>query len=286
MVNEYFRRKAQLMYLEILLTDVIDFHGGFYDQALQILAELEGDWIRAGCETLEEIRNVYVHNIKELNPSAGRKRWESYDWRTGYIPKLYRTFQKELSKNGVEKRELSAQFLEMMFQKYCNWNRNDDCSVIELINEFLDRWAGNLFHIPLEKVIEEYFEEGYSVNKSVKRDLMPYLVEKAKHHLAEFEGGIDAEMLIAPSTLLDENPEHAGSGSLSGNSLIEQGIESFGIERNGVEHPVKVLSSLRYRIGVVCQRFGLAIRDLDVYEMCMQELKNDPDSAGLFLMKE
>ena len=134
-------------------------------------------------------------------------------------------------------------------------------------------WLWNLFRIPLERIIGGYFGVNNPLNVSVETELLPYLAQKARRQLDVGEGGIYGEMVIVPSKYHDNGINAANAIRVPRNSLIDVGAENYCLNRQGPGRSFDVLSSLRYRIGVVSWRFGMALSDLDVYKRCEEAMK-------------
>ena len=272
MWNEYALRKAQLMNLEILTAR----RTGFYDRVLYLIEKMEGEWVKAGCEVFDGSRWVTESNIETLRNLEDKNKQRPFRWDEGIIPVPYSVFRQEFTNRAVNTKEMADDFLDKLYEMY-KYDRRDPHTApydySKLFTAFLDRWAGNLFRIPLERIIGGYFGVNNPLNVSVETELLPYLAQKARRQLDVGEGGIYGEMVIVPSKYHDNGINAANAIRVPRNSLIDVGAENYCLNRQGPGRSFDVLSSLRYRIGVVSWRFGMALSDLDVYKRCEEAMK-------------
>lgn len=272
MWNEYTLMKVQLMYLDILLARRI----GFYDRVLYMIEKKEGERVRAGCEVFEFIRRDTAENIKSIRRLEDENMQSPFRWDTGRTPVPYSVFRQEFTNRAVNTKEMAEDFLDKLYKMY-KYEKSDPQTAPydfnRLFTEFVDRWAWYLFCIPLERIIGGYFGVNNPLNVSVETELLPYLAQKARRQLDVGEGGIYGEMVIVPSKYHDNGLNAANALLTPRNSLIDGGAENYCLNAQGPGRSFDVLSSLRYRIGVVSWRFGMALRDLDVYKRCEEAMK-------------
>ena len=272
MWNEYALRKAQLMNLEILTAR----RTGFYDRVLYLIEKMEGEWVKAGCEVFDGSRWVTESNIETLRNLEDKNKQRPFRWDEGIIPVPYSVFRQEFINLAVNTMLMADDFLDKLYEMY-KYDRRDPHTepydYSKLFTAFLDRWAGNLFRIPLERIIGGYFGVNNPLNVSVETELLPHLAQKARRQLDVGEGGMYGEMVIVPSIYHDNGLNAANALPTPRNSLIDGGAGNYCLNASRLYHPFDVLSSLRYRIGVVSWRYGMALRDLDVYKRCEEAMK-------------
>lgn len=266
MWNKFTLMKAQLIYLELLLAKGT----GFYDRVRFMIEKCEREKVRAGCEVLEEIRNVTAYNIDSIRNLKDQSRQHQPEWNMGIIPELYDEFRREFENISSARfgswMDIAMSFLDKLYEEcmesaaYIN-----SYSFSGLFRDFLGRWA-ELFQIPLEKIVLRYFGSNYPLDSSVKNELIPSLVEKARRKLDVGQGGIYGEMVIVPSKYHDNGLAATNARRVPRSSLIDSGAENYCLNANGPGRPFEVLSCLRYRIGVVSWRFGMALSDLNIYQ--------------------
>lgn len=274
MWNEFTLMKAQLIYLELLLANGT----GFYDRVRLMIEKKEGEKVRAGCEVIEEIRNVTAYNIDSIRNLKDQSRQRPLGWNMGIIPEAYDVFRKEFVNLATVRfgnwMDIAGYFLDKLYEECMNCAAYPDSySFSRLFKEFLGQWA-DLFNIPLEKIVLECFGTNYPLNSSVENELIPSLVEKARQQLDVGQGGIYGEMVIVPPSKYHDNGLATTNETyVPRNSLIDSGAESYCLNAQGPGRPFEVLSCLRYRIGVIGWRFGMALSDLNIYQRCEEAMR-------------
>ena len=267
--NSYFRANMEVYCYDLLIgtedalrsvDSTLQF--GFYDDALNKAARLNNRWLDITKQVLEELKGIVQRNTDEFRRVSVHDTGHGFTWSAGEIPNLDKAIGDIISKNGIDQELIMQKFLNQLLGKADEWSQSVD--VRKFIEEFLEQQAQSVLNVSLEGLLMSCFDESKPLAVSIRNDLMPYMIKKAK---PLFDG--------------DQDLSFAGNITIpAGCAQIEKGVKDY---IGGRSEFTLSTSYLRNRISVICTTVGLSLHDYTLYEKCEQQISLDPNARGLFL---
>ena len=267
--NNYFNEILKVHCYDLLIgnTKTLKSFGnqhayGFYDEAQNITADLNNQWLDVTRQVLEELKNIVQKNTDAFRKAALKDTGRGFRWSTGGIPNLDKVIGDVISENEVDQARMMSRFLNKLLEKADEWSQSVD--IRKFIEEFLETEAQDVLKVSLEGLLASCFDDSKPLSVSVRDALMPYMTKSAQ---PLFDGDMDrsyAAFITIPGGCKQ---------ILNGVNQFAGGKPDFNINT----------IYLRNRISVICTSVGISMHDYTYYEECEKAISANPNAIGLFL---